>query len=127
MYNHILYLLYWTLNSLIIYLFGSLFPDFVVLGNYRFTGVESAIYAGFWVTVFFWAMWDFLLVKGVVMSKLTGAFWVFFSMNFVSVWLVSRFSHIAGMGLTSFLWAFLIAFISNLAQKAVWKLVTKEA
>lgn len=124
MYNHVLYLLYWLLNSLVIYLTGRLFPDFVVLGNWRFSQVESALYAGFWVTVFFWSMWDFLYVRGVAMSKLPGAFWVFYGMNVVSVWLVSRFSHIAGMGISSFLWAFIIAFMANLTQKAVFKMIT---
>lgn len=124
MYNHLLYLLYWILNSLVIYLISGLFPESVVLGNFKFNPVESAIYAGFWVTVIFWAMWDFIHVRGVVLSRTAGSLWVFFVMNFVSVWLVSRFSHIAGFGISSFVWALLIAFIANLVQRAIWRIVT---
>ncbi|MBI2066376.1 hypothetical protein HYT60_02645, partial [Candidatus Woesebacteria bacterium] len=50
MYEHLLFLLYWFLNSLALYFLGLLFPGSVVLGSWRLTAVEASIYAGFWLT-----------------------------------------------------------------------------
>jgi len=123
-YNHTLYLLFWAFNSAVVLFVSTLFPEAVVLGNFRFTPTESALYSGFWMTVILWAMWDFVHAKGVSITKTAGAFWVFFAMNFVAVWLVSRFSHIAGLGIVSFAWALLIALIANLVQRIVFEIVT---
>lgn len=123
MYNHILYLSYWAVNTLVIYVFSLLNGNSVVLGNYRFTPVESAIYAGFWATVLFWTMWDYVYVRRVDIDKTSGRFWVFAVMNFVSFWLVSRFSHIAGFGISSFWWAMLIGFVANIVQRLAWAIV----
>jgi len=47
MYNHLLYFVYWLFDSIIIYVFGLVFPTSVVLGNWRFGPIEAAILFGF--------------------------------------------------------------------------------
>jgi hypothetical protein len=123
LYNHLLYLLYWFANALVLYSVSLLFPKNVVLGNFRFGDIESAIYAGFWVTVLLWAMWDYVYVKNVKLEKLSGRFIVFSTLNFVSFWLVSRFSHLAGFGISSFWWAIFLGLIANSLQRFFWGLV----
>lgn len=109
MYNHTLYLLYWLIASVILFAINLFIPGEVVLGNFQFNAIEAAIYAGFWITVIFWAIWDYLKAKNVNLKKDTAGFLVFFAINFVAVWLVSRFSHIAGFGIVSFWWGVIIA------------------
>jgi hypothetical protein len=123
MYNHVLYLSYWVANVLVIYLMSLIFPDNIVLGNFRFNSVESAVYAGFWATVLFWAMWDFVHVRNIKLDRVSGRLWVFWAFNFISFWLVSRFSHIAGFGISSFWWALFVGFFAHLVQRFAWILV----
>ena len=125
MYNHTLYLIFWAINSLVLYFVYTVFPDAVVLGNFRFFPTEAAIYSGFWVTVFVWSMWDFLHARGVSMNKNAAAFWIFFGINSLSIWLVTRFPHIAGLGITSFYWAFFVGFLVNIFQRIAWRMVAK--
>jgi hypothetical protein len=108
----------------VLFTFDLITQNDVVLGNFRFNTFESALYAGFWVTVLFWAMWDYVYVRKININKTKGQFWIFWTMNFVSFWLVSRFSHIAGFGISSYWWALLIGLVANFVQRFAWMMVT---
>jgi len=123
LYNHLLYFTYWLFNSAVLYVFGLLFPMNVILGNWRFNPIESAVYAGFWVTFFIWVLWDFTIAKGVRFESgavTLGYFWV---ANAFAFWIVSRFSQVAGFGITNYLWAFAIGLGAYIVQRIAWKLV----
>ncbi|OGM87348.1 hypothetical protein A2614_02645 [Candidatus Woesebacteria bacterium RIFOXYD1_FULL_40_21] len=126
MYEHLLFLLYWLLNSLAIYLLGNIFPSEVVLGSFRLTPVEAAIYAGFWLTFFVWSMWDFVLVRKVKLEPFPLRPLFFFFVNSLGVWLTSRYSGYSGLGITSFWWAFLLGGVTDLLQSVSWNLVGKK-
>ena len=121
MYNHLLYLLYWILNSLVLYAAFALFPDWVVLGNARHLPVEAAIYAGFWLTFFVWCMWDFIFIRGVKLEPESLAISYFLFVNALGVWLVSRYAHLTGLGIANFGWAFLVGGVADLIQRFVWR------
>src|SRR3972149_11378843 len=123
MYNHLLYFSYWIVNVLVLYTFTFLAPGSVVLGNWRFSPVESAIYAGFWVTFFVWVLWDFAIAKGVKFDSALVTLGYFWSANIFAFWLVSRFSEFAGFGIASYLWAVVVALGAYFAQRIVRKLV----
>lgn len=123
MYNHLLYFTYWLFNSIVLYVFGLVFPANIILGNWRFNPIESAIYAGFWVTFFLWVLWDFAIAKGVRFDSgavILGYFW---TANTFAFWIVSRFSQVAGFGITNYLWAFAIGLGAYIVQRIAWKLV----
>jgi uncharacterized membrane protein YvlD (DUF360 family) len=126
MYNHVLYLVYWLVNSSTLLVFSLVFVDGVVLGNHRFNSIESALYAGFWITVFLWAMWDFVYARGVKLESEASRDLVFWGVNSVAVWLVSRFSHVAGLGISSFLWAFILGAVITFIQRLIWKLFVEK-
>lgn len=123
MYNHLLYLLYWAVNFLVILGLGQIFPADIVLGNYKFTAVEAAIYSGFWVTMLVWSIWDFVYVRGVKVDRVSGAFLFFFLFNSLAFWLVARFSHLVGLGISGFYWALVLGFTANILQRFVWRLL----
>jgi len=123
MYNHVLYLSYWAANSIVLYLSGLFFSANVVLGNFRFNPIESSIYAGFWATVLFWSMWDYIHVRDIKFDKMSGKFLVFWAFNFISYWLVARFAHITGFGVSSFWWALLLGLFAYFAQRLMWIVV----
>jgi hypothetical protein len=123
MYNHLLYFSYWLGNSAVLYLFGLVLPTYIRLGNWRFSPIESAVYAGFWITFFVWVLWDFALAKGVKFDSgavILGYFWC---ANVFAIWLISRFSQVAGFGIASYLWAFAIATLAFIIQRFAFRLV----
>ncbi|OGM57401.1 hypothetical protein A3E46_02165 [Candidatus Woesebacteria bacterium RIFCSPHIGHO2_12_FULL_46_16] len=123
MYEHLLFLLYWFLNSLVLYLLGLLFPASVVLGTWRLTMVEAAIYAGFWLTFFVWTMWEYVLFRKVKLEPFTLRFIFFFVVNALGIWLVARYAAYTGLGIASFWWAFALGAVTNLLQAVAWKLL----
>jgi hypothetical protein len=125
MYNHLLYFTYWLGNTLVLYIFSLVFPANVILGNYRFSPIESAIYAGFWVTFFVWVLWDFALAKGVKFDSMIVTLGYFWAANIFGYWLVSRFSQVAGFGISGYIWAFAIGLGAYFVQRLGWKLIVK--
>lgn len=123
MYNHLLYFTYWLFDSLVIYGFSLAFPGTLVLGNWKFTPIEAAIYSGFWVTFFVWVMWDLAMAKGVKFDMGIITLGYFWSANIFAFWIVSRFSQFAGMGISHYYWAFFVALAAYFVQRLAWRLV----
>ena len=125
MYNHKLYLAFWLVNGLIIYLFGLIFPANVVLGNWKFTALEAAIYSSFWLTFVVWVGWDNIYSRGVKYQ--TGVItWVYFwIVNALGVWIIARIAYILALGISNLLWAIMIGTVAVIGQKIVWSLVTR--
>lgn len=126
MYNHILYFSYWLVSFAVFYLVSLVFPQDFVLGNWKFSPVEAAIYSSFWLTVFIWIVWDFLLSRGVKLKDNLATWLYFWAVNAVGIWLVAKLSQILGLGIKSYLWAIGAAFFVNLAQRLAWQFVTKK-
>lgn len=123
MYNHLLFFSYWVVNALVLWGFNSFFGGDVVLGNWRFSILESVIYSGFWVTFLIWSFWDFALAKGMKFDNAPTTFGYFFLVNAFSFWLVSRFSEYAGFGITGWAWVFAIGVVAHLVQRLLRKVV----
>ena len=126
MYNHLLYFTYWLINSLVIYIFGLMAPGGVVLGNWRFSPIESSIYAGFWVTFLVWVLWDFAISRGVKFDTGIVTLGYFWSVNIFAFWLVSRFSQYFGLGIQSYLWAFAAGLVAYIVQRFAWRMIVKK-
>lgn len=123
MYNHILYFTYWLVNTFVLYVFGLLYPSQVVLGNWRFSPMEAAIYAGFWVTFFVWSFWDLAMAKGVRFDSSVVTLGYFWSVNIFAFWVVSRFSQYAGFGISNYLWAFTVGLAAYGLQRLVRRVI----
>lgn len=123
MYNHLLYFTYWLVNFIVLFVFYYFFPDNVVLGNWRFGVMESAVYSAFWVTFFVWVLWDFAMAKGIKFDNSIVTLGYFWSANIFAFWLVSRFSHYTGFGITNYAWAILVALLAYFLQRLGWKIV----
>lgn len=125
MYNHILYLFYWVVSLAVFYLTYLLFPQDFVLGNWKFTSLEAAVYSSFWLVVFVWVVWDFLISRRVKLKDNLATWLYFWVVNAVGIWLVAKLSQILGLGIKSYLWAIGVAFVVNLAQRLAWRFITK--
>ena len=124
MYNHLLFLAYWFINSTVLFIARSLVPDnSIILGNWRFNSFESSIYAGFWLTFLIWVWWDFAIARKIKLDKTVITFGFFFLVNSISIWMVSRFSYMTGFGLTNYAWALAIGLTATLLQRVGWRLI----
>lgn len=119
MYNHVLYLTYWFINAIIFYILSSLYPSNIVLGTWKFTAVEAAIYSSFWLTVVVWTAWDFIYsrqnkiaLEGGLITNL-----YFWAINAMGVWLVARFPGFTGLGISSWPWALVLGGVANVFQR----------
>lgn len=125
MYNHLLYLFYWLINLVVIYLVKWLWPESLILGNWRFAEIESAIYTGFWMTFLLWLVWDFALARGLRMEDRL-ATWLFFGVvNCASVWVITRFGFYLGLAVSSFSWVLVVGLAATLIQRLIWSLVVE--
>jgi len=118
-YNHFVYLLYWSITSIVIYLAGLLFPQDVVLGNYRLFAIDSAIYSGFWITFIVWTLLDFVQARGINVNKFLFNIIFFVPANIISIWLAARFAGLIGMGLVNYQWAVILGVTIYVFQKFV--------
>ncbi len=121
MYNHLLYLGYWIVNTALLYLL-SLFIPAVGLGNERLSSIESALYTGFWLTFCVWVWWDFAIAKKINLSRRT-AVMAFFIINCFGLLAVSRFSFMTGFRIDLSLWVFVVGAIATVLQRVVWRMV----
>lgn len=123
LYNHLLYLLYWITNTLVLVAANKIAPNNLVLGNFKFSSFEAAIYAGFWMTFFLWTSWDWILARG---EKIEG-FWrtllFFWVVNSIGIWLTARFPHYTGFGIASYRWALALGAVEGIAQRLVWRVI----
>jgi hypothetical protein len=123
MYNHLMYFAYWVINSFVLYLAGLFIPDSVVLGNWRFNSLESALYAGLWLTFLIWVCWDFAMARELNLKNKATSFIFFLLVNTISVWIISRFSGIMGFELLNYQWALGIGFVATILQRIPWQFV----
>ncbi|OGM10706.1 hypothetical protein A2Z22_05365 [Candidatus Woesebacteria bacterium RBG_16_34_12] len=126
MVHYSLYLSYWLVNSLILYLFNTLYPDDIVLGTYQISYITAIIFSGFWMTFFFWALWDFFKGFKLKIEKIFFALAFLSLLNSISVWSVARLANFTGLGVSSFMWAIIIGSIANFFHLFLWTDYTRE-
>ena len=120
--NRLLYIFFWPL---LLFLAATIFTADVVLGTYRFSTLEAAVYSGFWITFLAWVVWDFIKARGVSLSNRAFGVTILWLANSAAVWMVARFAHLTGLGISSYRWALLLGLIVALAQGTVWANVKK--
>jgi hypothetical protein len=115
--NRLLYIFFWPL---LLFLAASIFTVDVVIGTYRFSGLEAAVYSGFWITFLAWVIWDFVKARGISLNNKALAITVLWLANSAAVWIVARFAHLTGLGISSYRWALLLGLVVALAQGTFW-------
>jgi hypothetical protein len=126
MQSQLLFFVFWLLDFLSVYLLRLVFPNLVVLGNWRLTPLEASIYASFWLTFFVWMMGEYMTVREVEFRTSLPRFVFLFFINSLGVWIVSRYSQYAGLGITSYWWAFVLGGVTSILQLVSWKVLEKK-
>ncbi|OGM18104.1 hypothetical protein A2V61_02580 [Candidatus Woesebacteria bacterium RBG_19FT_COMBO_47_8] len=106
--EHFVFLLSWLITSFFVYLAHIIFPDSVVLGNYKFGLIDAIIYSGFWISFLNWAIKDLVVVRGLHPESRFGSLVFYILIGSAAVWAVARFAPFTGLGIVNYRWALLL-------------------
>lgn len=120
------FLIFWLIDSLLLWLANMFYPAYYVLGNARLSALLAAIVAGLVWTAVVWKSMMLYKKLGIKDSDMVKSMLFWLAVNFVTLWLVARFSALFGFGVTSFVWVFALAFVANLVQWGTWALTSKK-
>ncbi|MEJ2348092.1 MAG: hypothetical protein P8Y17_02730 [Patescibacteria group bacterium] len=109
-------IIFWPL---LLFLASKLFVGDIVLGTYRLSVTEAAIFSGALITFLSWVAWSFLKARGIAMKKKIMLISFLWLCNAAAVWIVARFAYLTGLGISSYRWALLLGLVTAFAQEAV--------
>ena len=115
------FIFFWALNTILLFLANSLSAANFVLGNARFSPIWAALVAGLVWTVLVWIAQPLVKKVGVDPKGAIGMLVFGWVSNFAAIWLTARMAPLTGLGISSFVWAILLALVADLAQFLLWK------
>ena len=124
MYNHLLFVSYWVINTLVLYLTTLFFSGEINLTG-RFSPFEASFYAGFWLTFFIWIWWDIAIVRNFKLNKQSESLTFFLLVNILSLFIISKLRSLTGFSIDGYLAVLGIAVIATFLQRLGWSLVVK--
>lgn len=116
---------FWLASSVLIYILGIMMPSGVVLGNQYISPVQASAFFGYMlstIVILVQPVMDLLKVK-LVDPK--GQAIVYFAVNIVAVWALTRLALMVGVGISAFWWAGILGLALMLGQWLVWGVLTK--
>lgn len=116
------FLIVWLLNAVTLYFVFILFPGSIVLGNFRYEALLSAVVAGLIWTGIVWVIRPILSHMGLSMKKESEKTIFYTVANFIAIWITARLAPVSGLGISSFGWAIFLALVGEAIQLAVWNL-----
>lgn len=120
----IMFLAGFAVNSIVIYAANALFPEKVVLGTFFFTQLSALVHSMVALTLITTAaipVIEYFAEKQKL--KLTDKIWMkyYLLVNFVGLWIVSRFALTLGMGISSWIVALILAVALSVVQGLAMK------
>jgi uncharacterized membrane protein YvlD (DUF360 family) len=107
---------YWVVNSLVLALSNSFFPDYYVLGNAYLSIPSAVIFSGFLLTILL------LLAKGLAKTRsfsIKGRVFMYLyyaAAASAGIWLVARIANVSGFGIARFTWAIAAGLVVSFAN-----------
>ncbi|MBN1168523.1 phage holin family protein [Candidatus Woesebacteria bacterium] len=121
------FLLYWAMHAAVLYIFPMVFPMRYTLGNSFLDPYHAVVITSFLWSLILWLVRPFFKtldveIKCTVNNMALGCLLI----NFATVWMIARYSIITGVGISSFVYVFLMALVANFAQYFAWKKLGKK-
>lgn len=111
----------WIANSIFFYAAGYLFPSFIVLGNNIRDPISSCLLNGFVLTIILALVPRMLKILSITVAKESNMAFVYFIVNFFTIWLLARLADFTGFGISSFVVALILGAVFNIFQWIIWK------
>lgn len=116
---------FWLVSSVLIYILGMMMPSGVVLGNQYISPVQASAFFGYMlstIVILIQPVMDLLKVK---LADPNRQVIVYFAVNTVAVWALTRLALMVGVGISAFWWAGILGLVLMLGQWLVWGVLTK--
>jgi hypothetical protein len=117
----IYFLIFWVIDSLLLFLSTLAFPESFVLGTAKHTLLVAAILSGFLWTLLLWLSKP-VSIKIKIKGELNKSLF-FFGVNFIGLWLVARFAPYTGFGVVSFVYLLGLAAVAEVIHAGIHWLV----
>ena len=116
-----LWLLTYSVNAVIIYLAGILFPQNVAIGNTSVESWASILVTALLVTVVLMLVEPSLKALKIKVSNSAHIGIIYGIVNILALWILARGANWTGFGITSLWVAVILGLVLNLAQFVIWK------
>ena len=116
-----LWLLTYSVNAVIIYLAGILFPHNVAIGNTSVESWASILVTALLVTVVLMLVEPSLKALKIKVSNSAHIGIIYGIVNILALWILARGANWTGFGITSLWVAVILGLVLNLAQFVIWK------
>lgn len=121
-----MFLVFWLVNSLLLYFAPLILVGMIVTGNARLAPFLASIISGFILTT---AIAVTQPVFGWLKIELKDEWqWalVYFFVNVLGLWVIARYADLTGVGLASAWVAVIFGAVANIVQWLAWKYLAKK-
>ena len=115
------FIVFWLVDTILLYLFYLLFPAFFVLGNTNLSPIMGAILSGIIWTAIVWISEPLLSLFNLKLKGSLQQMSFYLLVNFVALWFTARLASTFGFGVYNFIWVLLLSFVANYCQYIAWK------
>lgn len=116
---------FWLVNGILVYIVGRMAPWGVVLGNQYISPAQASAFFGYMLsTVIILVQPATELLKVKLGDPKQQAF-VYFAVNTMAVWVLTRLALMVGVGIAAFWWSGVLGLVLMLGQWLVWGVLTK--
>lgn len=116
---------FWLANGVLVYIVGRMAPLGVVLGNQYIGPVQASAFFGYMLSTIVILVQPAMDLLKVKLADPKGQAIVYFGVNTIAVWVLTRLALIVGVGISAFWWAGVLGGLLMLGQWFVSGVLTK--
>jgi hypothetical protein len=120
-----IYVLFIIINSAIVYLAHTLFPQSVVLGTHVLSPMIALLQSMLFFTLLVVGSMPVLEILAKTLKyKLSEKSWIliYYAVNVIGLWITARFAELVGMGISSWMVAVILGLVLSLLQSLANKM-----
>lgn len=107
------FLMYWVVNTLLLFTAVYLMPNAYALGNMNYQPVVAAVVAGLALTFVGFSAKVFAKGAGISKRGRYPMFLYYWVANAAGIWLIARVADVTGFGIARYYWAILLGFLAS--------------
>lgn len=119
------FVVFWLVSSVLTYILGVMAPSGVVLGNQYINPVQASAFFGYMLSTIIILVQPAMELFKVKLGDPKRQAVVYFAVNTIAVWILSRLALMVGVGIAAFWWAGILGLILMLGQWLVGTVLTK--
>lgn len=110
------FLIYWTVNSILIALITYLLPNYYELGNMNLTPFSAIVVSGFALTLVGYLAKIFARGAGINKKGRYQALIFYGIANSAGIWIIARVADLTGFGIARYYWALVLGFLASITH-----------